>query len=421
MTATDVTAVIGEDQKSSVHARYGAAVYGAITDASTEPALGKWIGGNLITQMTNAPYRFKDLQVYLNRLWVLGGTLPGTTTPVLNGGRVLYWTDANLTADLSLTASWTDDVSGLVNQIQYDGDDTPIGLAGCGKYMAILGSRSINILTGSGSSTFAVRNLTKGMGCTNVASIVEVDDGFYFQSQRGLAFCDGSTVRVVSDAAVTRELVAASNDPVVSAWDHGYIALGQLDADIRLYHIPSQTWTRVNSQLWTSNTATPGRSLSYQFVCVGKDLWRCENVTQPLSTVLWDSFGGSNYGLATTWRSRAARLSSPSGKAMVGRVILDYNAAVYNGSVVQPGATGFTVKLLDAAGATVYTGHVATQSVAGTDQVTRQRAQLDVFAELDVAQIEVSWDYTTPAPEMYGQELYDAYLEYTPAQETAGF
>lgn len=419
-TATDLTATIGQTPANSAHARYGASVYGAITNANS-PALGKW-SGNTITLQTNAPFQFKDVQVYAQRLFVLGGSLPGTATPILNGGRILYWTDANTASDLTLTASWTDDVSALVNQLQYDGDDTPIALAGCGKYMAILGSRSINILTGSGSSSFAVRNLTRNWGVVDRNSVVEVDDGFYFLSDRGYCFCDGSTVRVVSDGAVTQQLVGGlqSGAPAV-AFNNGYIAVSDTQGGMFLFHIPSQTWTQVTSRLFTSNTMTPGRSNTYPFIWCGKDLWSCDKITQPFGAIRYDSFGGTLYGIPALWRSRAARLGAPSSKATVERIILDHMAEVFTSSAVQPGATGWTVKVLDETDTVIVTASLATQQGISPSAAKRQRAQVECYAELDTLQLEISWDYTSPAPEMLQLDLYDAWIEYTPAQNTAGF
>jgi hypothetical protein len=100
---------------------------------------------------------------------------------------------------------------------------------------------------------------------------------------------------------------------------------------------------------------------------------------------------------------------------------LDYIAAVYDASEVDPGTTGWTVKLLDHAGATIFTGNAPPQTIEVAGDETRQRVSLQVFAETDVVQLEISWDYTTPAPVMLSQELYDAYIEYTPAQNTGGF
>ncbi len=113
--------------------RYGDYVYGAIFDASTSPQLGRWDGGaTAIVTQTNAPHQFKDLQVHAKRLFVLGGTVPGTSTPVVNGGRTLFYSDANPAANLALTASWQDDVSGLTNRIDYV-DSARTSTRSCGR------------------------------------------------------------------------------------------------------------------------------------------------------------------------------------------------------------------------------------------------------------------------------------------------
>lgn len=412
LTATDVTATIGEVPASNAYARYGSKVYGAVTDATTSPALGAWSGGT-IAQQTNAPYGFKDVQVFAKRLWTLGGSTPGTTTPVKKYS--LFYTDPDPAADLTLLASWQNSLAvPAVNEIVFDADDTPRALASCGKFMAILGSNSINILTGTGDSSFAVRNLSKSWGVTNLESVVEADDGFYFLSTRGYCYCDGSSVRVVSDQAVTSSLLLQGTAAIIvgTLFDNGFVGLSIGTDDILLYHATTGAWTAINSLLAT-NTATVFRSSTYPCVWSGRSIWRLDKVTQPFGTGRRDS---GDVGIPILLESRVARLGSPLQAATVSRVVVDYKAFTNDASPVD----GWTLDLLNEDRTIVATATLPSVLDSSTTG-PRQRAVVDVYGEFQALQLRLRWNHPSSAQQMAALEVYDAWVEYTPGQNQVGF
>lgn len=396
---TDVTATLSLQPLDSRHVRYGDLVYGAVSFV-VSPALGSWDGGaTTVPLITNAPYGFVDLQVYAQRLFVLGGTVPGTTTVAKR--QTLFWTDPGAT-DLSLEDSWKDDVSGLVNQIVYDGDDTPVALAGCGHYMAILGTRSVNILTGTGASSFAIRNLTRNMGCTDINTVVEADDGFYFMTERGYAFCDGTTISVVSDGQVSNDLTG-STGYTAAMFGHGFVALCSATT-CWLFHIPSKSWTQISMDISTSTPCGVYRTNNYPFLWQSGGLRRAELITRHSGAGI-DNDGSIDVTIKTSWASRYLRLASPSQLASVQRLLLDYRFA-------SASTDGFRVRLIDALGNVLLDQNVPAQS----SSTRRSRFQFDCYGEADTVQLVVTNAATAVAADA---ELYDAWVEFQPAQKRA--
>lgn len=414
LTKTDETATLVESPLDYRHARYGNYVYGAIVDAAS-PQLGQWNGtAAAIVPQANAPFQWTDLQVYAQRLFILGGSVPGTTTPVVNGGRTLFWSDtptAGTFADLSVLDSWKDDVSGLVNQLQYDADDTPVGLAGCGRFMAILGSRSINILTGSGSSSFAVRNLTRNWGCNSRNSILEVDDGFYFMSDRGFCFCDGTDVSVVSDPAVTIDLTSESPTNYTTAmFNNGYVALSnRSQGTCWLFHLATKSWTQISMDISGTVPVAVFRTNLWPIMWQSGGLRIADTATIYAPGGAVNDYDGSTITtIKSTWTSRFVRLASPGQLATVQRVLLDYKW--YIGGVDDPNA--WRVKVLDTL------GNVLADVTAASQRTSDHRSRLvvDCYGEADAVQLVVTNAQGT-SPSIFAAEIYDAWVEFVPAQQ----
>lgn len=427
MVATAVTGTLTKKPYNHVHARYGDYVFGAIQDATNQPALGRWDGGgvNLILE-TNAPYYFTDVHVFAQRLFVLGGTVPGTTTPVKS--HTLFWTDpvsaTGAFADLSLTASWTDDVSGLVNQLNYDANDTPVALATCDRAMLIFGSRSINRLTGSGTSSFAITNLSKELGCTSRESIVETTGGVYFMSQRGLAFCDGSTVTLLAEDRLLLEWapwLSSVHSAVLLL--NGYLALRIGSNYLQLMHLATRAWSTITAasvfNAGNSSNRSVHRSVDYPLFWDGKNLYRLDEVDRP--DVAAGRVGDTNVAatacpIIPRWDSRVARLGQPSAVSTVQRVMFDYKAA-YSPSGTTATSAG-SVIVSDEIGNALGTFDLP-PLMSSAASAHRQRAAIDVYGEADSVYLSVQMNATpiiSPPTVATAVELYDAWVEHVPAQ-----
>lgn len=429
LSGTTVTSVTpAAVPSSSAHARVGDLVYGAsgTSGSGFYPKLAKWDPSTdtFVEQSTApAPTGFVDVKQHLQRLWVLGGTKPGTTTPLKPHS--LFWSDPGGPVTDALS-SWQDDVSGLTNEIVYAATDTPVGLARCGTTMAILTNRSIYLLTGTSNASFAIRLLSSGFGCSDARTIVEADDGFYYLSDRGYVFCDGSTTRIVSKPihGEIRAQFLAVNAWSATMFNDGYIALCNSSTTGRLwlYHIESDTWTTIRSDLWanaSSRHCYVSRGSSIPIIWDGKDLWGATFVTrfeslQPGSVRGFDVENGSSSVLfaavPVSWWSRLARLAAPGNAATVGRLLLDYRFEVDPSSDVQTDS-GWYVSVVDGQDNVLLADVQVPCGAAGS----RSRFQVAINGEASEAQLRAEWRYTGTPPGLTYAELYDAWLEFTPA------
>lgn len=410
LTSSDVTGTLTKKPFSSVHARFGDFVFGAIQDAN-QPALGRWDGGttNVVIQ-TNAPFKFTDVKTFAHRLFVLGGTVPGAGGATAVKTRTLYCSDADA-ADLSVLTAWQDDVSGLVNQLTYDTDDTPVGLALCGRFLAILGTRTINVLTGDGMSNFAFRNVTKEYGCLSRESIVETTTGFYFMSDRGYAFCDGTGVRIVG-GNLSRDHLNNAAYWRAAMQSNGYLTL-DTGQSVWLYmlHLDTGAWTTFYPAGGTINAAYGGwRTVNYPVAWKNGYALRTEVVARP-------GISGTNEGLdndgvgngivAPYVNYRQPRLAGPGSMLQVQRVLTDISFRTNT-----TGAGQYLLRLVDWSGAPVQTFTFTAKTGVG-----RQRDVAEPFLDVDSIGVQVLVDSSANLPTRVERcELYDVYIEYEPGR-----
>jgi hypothetical protein len=430
MTTSSVGGTLAEFPISHVHTRYGDNVYGAIADANA-PQLGLWDGGATpIIPQANAPFQFVDVRAHAKRMFVLGGTEPGTTTPVINSGRVLWYSDTpagTVYPDLSALASWQDNISSpaVTNQIQYDGTDEPVALATVGRSLAILGSRSINILTGAGPSSFAIQNLSQDLGCTSRESVVETSTGFYMMTKRGYAFCDGTTITpLAEDRMLLGWTPWLSTDHSAAMLNNGYLAL-QIGTDyLQLMGLGSRTWSKVKAtgvfNAGNSGNRSVHRSRDYPVFWDGKNLYLLDEVDSPttLGGLVGDAaVGGTTQTIKPRWDSRVARLGQPTATATVRRVMLDYKAAYLTSGTTATSAG--TVAVTDERGNVLGTFDLAPAMVSSAASAHRQRAALDVNGEADSIFLSVQMNVApivSPPTLATAVELYDAWVEYEGGQ-----
>lgn len=220
----------------------------------------KWDGTTSVpVSVANSPSAAKGVAAWLNRVFVLGGSVPGTTTPVYTNK--LYWSD-NEGPTAGTLDNWKDDATGLVNQINLGGDavyDPGVGLAKVGSWLLILRRNSIQMLVGTSPANFQLRTITQSMGCVNARTIVELDGVVYFLSDSGYVRFDGSSLRTVS-RAVNPDLLGRLNSfGTGTGWwsaiwlSRDYILLAsQLNPEMLLFHVPTESWSYVTAQTWVA-------------------------------------------------------------------------------------------------------------------------------------------------------------------------
>lgn len=403
-------------QESSRHARVGDFVYGAVTPtAGAIRDLGMWnpAAGTVVTS-ANAPVDFIDLKQYASRLFVLGGSVPGTT-PIQQFN--LYWSDTGGPSAGTL-AQWQDDVSGLTNIITYAQLDAPVALARCGRSLAILMRHSIYVLTGDGASSFALRLAVSGVGCLDSLSVVESADGCYFLTDSGYVYFDGSGVRPIStDILGPNGLLEGlpSNNYRASLVADNYLLVSKCDKSTLvgtsyLYSMANSAWTTLTSFLMPAVSVwMPVKLSDYDLAFDGSDLYDISLITRPEAATIpgRDTDGVSaTQAIRVQFYSRIARLSGPSNKSQLQRALIDYALTVPTGTYLA------AVELYDANGIQITQLSSLPSKPSG---VTLQRYQEDTFVEADAVSIHVS---TPSSSSVYASnfELYDMWIEFLSAQ-----
>lgn len=259
------------------------------------------------TVLANAPKGAFDLKGYLSRIWLLGGvdtpggltvheptslfyTVPLGTPAVFGGG-------APGTPLGSAAADWKDPVTGITNKLNMDVNtaDFGVGLAQAPNALLVFRHSSVWRLTGSTSSTFVLKPLSKEVGCLDARSIVETDKGVFWVSSRGLMFTDGTTIKNVSGSVQVDMTTAIqqvqqwiqSNQTRSSGYitiqltsqGHVLITIGKIYDNLAggafmqtlwsgMYDPPTGAWTRHTSSIWFS--PTPGAGAKLPVLLVGR-------------------------------------------------------------------------------------------------------------------------------------------------------
>jgi hypothetical protein len=437
-------------------AQIGTAAY-----ATSETLFLKWSAAGAPTTFTepNAPVNFVDIINHAERLFVAGGTVNGT-----GGAATLLFSDAG-GPTAGTVADWTDDVTGLINQVVVgDAGDPIVGLGLAGRDLVILKRSSIWLMSGTGVSSFTVRRLTDTLGCVSASSVVSVDDGCYFLSDRGYWWMDGSTFVEVSDSIspTIRAAVAASipsqygplltstEEPLQSAvYLPGgglLLTIGKWEAVLTpppnapvtaeilfqgIYDIRRRTWSKYSSAVhsYTSNDVD-GIIGSFRLgdSSVGFDGWSAflldDMMTPEAATSTTGGIDVRSAGSDTTlvpaltsaipakWHSRLVRLASPLSASALQRILIDSRMDV------GADADAWYVTLVRGDGTTAVDEYRIPGEASGAPTyLARRRAVKEHFAEVVDVQVRMEWrDSTTP---FTLAEIQDVTIAYQPTHPRA--
>lgn len=418
----------------------------------------KWAGVGLPSLYTepNAPFGFADIANHAERLFIGGGTVNGTGSPAT----LLYSVPGGPAANT--VADWTDSVSGLVNQIKVGDDSDPIvALGRVGRELAIFKRASIWLLSGTGSSSFTVRQLTDTLGCSSAMSVVSLDEGCYFLSDRGYHWLDGGVINEISrDIAPTvraaiRDSVELQYGPTsrtagqIGFQDATYLPGGgilltlgvftvspggsnPITVSIRfqaIYDVRARRWVKYSSKIhdYPTNSAS-GIIAGYRLGdrSIGFDGWSAfllDEVMNPEAALTGQGgidvrAAGLNTAVVPTattaipakWWSRLIRLASPISAAQLHRLLFDYRMDL------GADTPGWYVSLRRGDGTTAVAEYQVPGEAAGAPTyVSRRRASKEAFGEAVDVQLRVEWRGSTAA--MTLAEIYDATIEFAAARD----
>lgn len=415
--------------------------------------------------LTYAPKAAQDIRIWYNRLLVLGGTAPNAFgfNFVLHNSmwftRPLTTDDRNNgigNADVDYTR-WTDEVSALTNEIQLLGDDGDfgVGFGAVGRNLAIFKRNQILLLTGFGPESFAVRLVHQNIGCLDPRSIVEVEEGCFFLSREGYQFFDGVQVRpagvgiqqMIADAceeSLTETLryngdgggfghaVKLDREHILLSIGTKSYGVGATGAGHQVFfcgllHTPTGAWTlfRMGTNVVTNSYGgfwLLGRTERHAFGTDDNTHISLDDVPKPesQSEALRGTDQSQNFRIE--WFSRVAELATPTRKATLHRIMIDYEF-VQNGTSEVENA-GPVVEVFDGTLGLIATLNLdLNQDLAETDEDTtmppyRKRWVRDLYSEVTDIQVRVRHIPAVPANAAYDQiSIHDVWIEYSPGQE----
>jgi hypothetical protein len=406
--------------------------------ASVDPAarLMYWTGGNtsgdfVLLGASAHPVGSSDIRTFLNRLFVLGGSVPGSVSPVF-ATRLYYSSDLGdgTTVLPDNVTSWQ--TGGTVNQVQLEGtsNDYGVALAVLSGRLIILRRQSTYMMTGSDPTTFSIRKIA-GVGCIDPGSVLEWDDGIYFLSDTGLQFFDGTSMHPIS-SPISGELAAASwQGTTVSelsivrvSSEHFMMAATGTIRKAWLYHVPTQSWSEITGSTNVFAGGAPtrvNRVVNYPLAYDGAYLFDTSFVTLPeaadASTQAGRDFSpraGSDVAIPAEVLTRTFRLGSPEDKSQLQRFFIDYTLKA--GPGVTSGLIEWDITLEDGRGNIITTVNGFPGDYAGGELVRvapHRHREVEESVRVEADEIALRWKLNVASPSWPAYaEVQDSALQY---------
>lgn len=396
----------------------------------------RWTGGNtagdfVLYGAATMPRGGVDVRTFLNRIWVLGGSEPGTTSPVYTTR--LYWSNDladGLTPLADAVGTWQ--TSGLTNRIVLEGtgNDYGVAIAILNGRMVILRRQSLYMMTGTDPSTFAVRKIA-AVGCVDPGSVLEWDDGIYFLSDTGLVFFDGASIVPVGDPISGEIAAAAWQGATVSELSIARISaqhfLMAATGTIRkcwLYHVPTKSWAEVTASTSVVAGGAPrrvSRVVNYPLVFDGTYLYDASLLSLPeaadANTQAGRDFSGSalaDFVIPAEMLTRTFKLAAPELKSQVARLFIDYALKAPPG--VTSGALEWDITIEDGRGNVLKTALPFVGDYAGGEIVRvppKRRRGVNEQLKFEAEEVAFRWVLNAAAPSWPAYcEIQDSAIEY---------
>lgn len=445
------------------HARGGSFVYGYTAGAQGTPGaatpnrrtaggsasaadalLLRWTGGSsagdfVAYSATTHPRGAIDIRTYLNRMFVLGGSEPGTVTPIRT--TVLYWSSDlsdGATPLVDAISAWQ--TGGVTNKIVLEGtsNDYGVGMAILNGRLVILRRQSLYMMTGSDPSTFSVRKIAS-VGCVDPGSILEWDDGIYFLSDTGLMFFDGAGIVPVGDPVAGEIAAAAWQGATVSELSLARVSAQHFimcaTGSIRkawLYHVPSRSWAEVTADTSVLAGGAPrriSRVVNYPLIFDGTYLYDATFMTLPEAADAAtqagrdrSGFSGSDVVIPGELLTRTFKLAAPENKSQLQRFFVDYALKAPPG--VTSGLLQWEITVEDGRGIAVSTPLIFVGEYAGGELVRVQPRRIRATNESvkpEATEIALHWRLNAQAPAWPAYaEIQDSTVQYVETRIRGG-
>lgn len=409
------------------------------SSSATDARLLRWNGGSnaadfVLYTATTGPVGAVDIRTFLNRIFILGGSVPGTTTPVYTTR--LYWSADLGTGTSPLTdAASSFQSSGVVNQIVLEGtsNDYGVGMAILNGRLVILRRQSTYMMTGTSPENFIVRKIA-GVGCVDPGSILEWDNGVYFISDTGLVFFDGSSIDPISPP-ISGELAAnswqGSTASEVSiarvSSEHFMLAATGTTRKCWLYHVPSRSWSEVTADTNVIAGAAPRKVMrvtNFPLVFDGTYLYDSSFVTLPEAADAITQAGrdanprvGGDKVIPGELLTRTFRLSAPEDASQLSRALLDYALKAPPGQTA--GTLEWGVSIEDGRGNVLVTASdlgPLQGDYAGGELVRvppKRRREVRENLKIEADEIAIRWTLNAASPSWPAYcEVQDSALQY---------
>lgn len=459
--------------------RVGDYVYGIGYDNATSSTqnggvqkhtkLLRWDGTAAVpTAYANGPLMAQDVKTHLDRLFVLGGMVPGTTT--YSPSSLFFSDPGGPTADT--LAFWQDDDTGLINNLTVDSNDPSdfgVGLSKANGNLVMFKRHSIHVLYGTDPATFQIKTFTTEQGCIDARSIVEYEGGCFFMSDQGYMFFDGARLFNTSSSLRSTLLTHAINNVGDNGLDGGRVIAGKLPngyiglsigvstsdttASVTdfsaLYHVGRQAWVYFSSAALSGNKPVQfGHALTKSFVVDDTSIVQANYITAPETAPATErgadlnfTFDGTGSGplfngtggtlknqitgveaftgspIPARWHSRLFSLGEPLFMSQLHRFVLDYTMQV--SGAADDDYDGWYVLLTNGRGQVLAEGEYqvpAQGDPSSTQYAYRRQHTKDVFDETHDLQVRIEWRGTT-ALILPRAEIFNSMIEFNSARQ----
>lgn len=313
-----------------------------------------------------APRFCQGLASYAQRLWALGGipSSPTATADVVAASVItgptagtsarliqpntLWFTNAVGDIDPLTDLGWR--TSGVSNKLVVGlstTSDYGLGLTPAAKFMVIHKRRTTWVLTGSGTDSFAIKQISATSGLVDPRARLAHDDVVYWVSRDGLMSYDGAEVQNLSEAInpllrpgideVVRPDRSAGAFVQLSALPNNWLLLQTGVNDLYgtafdteevfqswLYHIPTGRWTQFQTDFYDTPSSPVGtiRGGTAYYHITTQHAFDVTFVTDPLMTTAANrgmdiAPGGFNRNILGRCYFAPMRLAAPMARSQI--------------------------------------------------------------------------------------------------------